>query len=176
VLADHYNEKAIDFIFMHCEWSDAFVIRWDLAQAAKREYLAGRYDSGVPMQLMLLDGFVNDIAQMGFFTDRTDLTAWDSIAAHDSGLKRLAEIFGTKRTKTTKDSITIPYRNGILHGRDLGYANKTVAAKCWAALSAISDWAAALRDGRKQPKPKPPHPLLLRRLVKCGRRSSVRGI
>jgi len=54
--------------------------------------------------------------------------------------------------------MTIPYRNGILHGRDLGYANKIVAAKCWATLFAVGDWARALQEGRKYPRPPAPEP------------------
>jgi hypothetical protein len=48
------------------------------------------------------------------------------------------------------------YRHGILHGRDINYANKTVAAKCWAALFALNDWARAVKDGKKNPPPDEP--------------------
>jgi hypothetical protein len=161
LLTEHYDEKALDFVILRCRWSEAFRVRWDLAQAAKSDYLEGRYYSAVPLVLMLIDGFVNDIEQTGFFTDRTDLTAWDSIAAHSSGLTKLSEIFGASRTKTTTDPISLPYRNGILHGRDLGYGNRLVAAKTWAALSAVADWATAVRNGKKQPKEKAPTPSLL---------------
>ena len=46
----------------------------------------------------------------------------------------------------------MPYRNGILHGRDLGYANKTVAVKSWNILFALCDWAKDLKSekSRKQ--------------------------
>ena len=33
-------------------------------------------------------------------------------------------------------------------------SNKVVAAKCWAALFAARDWAGALDEGKKEPKPK----------------------
>lgn len=36
------------------------------------------------------------------------------------------------RNKTTTEDLTLPLRHGILHGRDLGYSNQMVAAKCWA--------------------------------------------
>ncbi len=48
---------------------------------------------------------------------------------------------GASRVKTTTEPIAIPYRHGILHGTDLGYDNKMVAAKSWAALFAARDWA-----------------------------------
>ncbi len=34
----------------------------------------------------------------------------------------------------------MPYRNGILHGMDLGYDNPVVTAKCWCFLFVIRDW------------------------------------
>src|SRR5690606_12479395 len=73
------------------------------------------------------------------------------IAGHSSGLNVLKDIFTVGRNKTSKEKISIPYRNGILHGRDLGYANKKVAAKAWAAMFAIRDWAVALRKNGNQP-------------------------
>jgi hypothetical protein len=157
MLISHYDAKTIDFVIFRCKWIDAFQVRWELSQRAKEDYLSERYYAAIPLILILIDGFVNDVAQTGFFTDRTDVTAWDSIAGHSTGLKKLSEIFNASRTKTTTEALVLPYRHGILHGRDLGYANKIVAAKCWAALSAIADWAAACRRN-KNPTPKSSKP------------------
>ena len=41
---------------------------------------------------------------------------------------------------TRAEEIQIPYRHGIVHGMDLGYNNKYVAAKCWVA-ALPRDWA-----------------------------------
>lgn len=153
ILADHYNETALNFIIKRCNLSDAFRPRWELAQIAKAEYLERRFYCAIPLTLMLIDGFVNEIQRTGFFTPRTDLTARDSITGHSSGLKKLSALFGRDRTKTTTEPLTIPYRHGILHGWDLGYANQMVAAKAWACLAAIADWASDLRTGNKQPQP-----------------------
>ena len=103
----------------------------------------------------MIDGLVNDVSKhVGFFAENVDLTAWDCIAAHETGLQTLASLLTKGRNKTNEDSITIPYRNGILHGRELAFDNKIVAAKCWAALFAVRDWAKALDDGKKEPKVK----------------------
>jgi hypothetical protein len=104
--------------------------------------------------LALLDGFVNDLGERGFFADGVNLSAWDSIAAHDSGLAQLARIFQQGRRKTRAEQITVPYRHGILHGMDLGYDNQIVAAKCWAALFTAGDWAWKIERGQKEaPRP-----------------------
>jgi hypothetical protein len=153
LLAEYYNDKTLQWSLLQLWGIEQFRPREVLAQFAKDDYLAGRYHACIPNVLMIIDGLVNDIAQTGFFADGTNLTAWDSIAAHSSGLQVIAKIFSTNRTKTTVEPISIPYRNGILHGRDLGYANKIVAAKCWATLFAIGDWARALQEGKKYPRP-----------------------
>ena len=82
--------------------------------------------------------------------------AWDSISAHPKGLVKLKEVFGKTRMMTRSDEIRIPFRHGIVHGMDLGYNNKYVAAKCWATLFAVRDWIIkAARDELKPPELKP---------------------
>ncbi|MEH2359437.1 hypothetical protein [Nostoc sp.] len=153
LLTDYYNEQTLQWLLMTMLGVKEFRNREEFAKLAKEDYLAERYYACVPILLMLIDGLVNDIEQTGFFAEGTDLTAWDSIAAHSSGLQELSKLFRENRKKTSIEKITIPYRNGILHGRDLGYANKIVAAKCWAALFAIKDWAIAISKGNKNPPP-----------------------
>ena len=77
----------------------------------------------------------------GFFAEEVDLQAWDSIAAYSKGLNVLVSIFQKGRKTTRIKPIFLPYRHGIIHGMDLGYDNKVVAAKTWAALFATRDWA-----------------------------------
>jgi hypothetical protein len=52
------------------------------------------------------------------------------------------QVMSETRNTTTTDPIRIPFRHGILHGTDLGYNNKIVAAKAFAALLAVGDYAA----------------------------------
>ncbi|CAF3738370.1 unnamed protein product [Rotaria sp. Silwood1] len=99
---------------------------------------------------MMIDGATTDINQSrgfsnGFFSSNVDVTAWDSLAGHESGLLKLTELFNKGRVKTNENKITIPYRNGILHGKELNYDNKIVAAKLWALLFAVRDWGVSLR-------------------------------
>lgn len=154
-LADSYDEETLKWGIFRFNGNRDFRKRIRLADLAREDYLAGRYHACIPLLLSLLDGLVNDVSNhVGFFAENVDLTAWDCIAAHESGLQTLASILTKGRNKTNEDAITIPYRNGILHGRELTFDNKVVAAKCWAALFAARDWAGALDDGKKEPKPK----------------------
>lgn len=156
-LINYYSSDKMKWLLHQLKGIEAFSNRYNFFLLAYEDTLAERYHAVVPVLLMMIDGAVNDIDKgKGFFADKTNLTAWDSIAAHSSGLTALKEVFSDGRHKTTKEEITLPYRHGILHGRDLGYANKTVTAKCWAALFAIKDWAYAVKQGKKIPPPPEP--------------------
>lgn len=154
-LADSYDEDALKFGIMRFIGNIEFSRRIRLANLAKEDYLERRYHACIPLLLSLIDGLVNDVSRsVGFFAESSDMTAWDSIAAHETGLQSLVALMTKNKNKTNEKTITIPYRNGILHGRELAFDNKIVAAKCWSTLFAVRDWAAALSDGKKTPKPK----------------------
>ena len=156
-LINYYSSDKIQWLIHQLKSVEVFSNRYNFFLLAYEDTLAERYHAVVPVLLMMIDGAVNDIDKgKGFFADKTNLTAWDSIAAHSTGLTALKEVFSDGRHKTTKEEITLPYRHGILHGRDLGYANKTVTAKCWAALFAIKDWAYSIKQGKKIPPPPEP--------------------
>ncbi|MBI5458998.1 zinc chelation protein SecC [Methanobacterium sp.] len=153
LLVEYYDEDNLKLQLIKLNGVPEFRIRMDLILNAKMDYLEGRYHACIPVVLMMMDGVVADIEQKGFFADGTDLEAWDSIAGHSSGLAMLKETLFKTRRKTTAEEIDIPYRNGILHGRDLGYANRKLAAKCWAALFSVNDMILSRRKKHEE-KPK----------------------
>ena len=155
VLADHYDEVFLKFLFYRISWRDVFDKRMRLIELAREDYLAERYHACIPLLLALIDGIVQDLSKhVGFFAEQSDVTAWDSIAGHESGLQFIAEIFKQTRKKTNEEPITIPFRNGILHGKELAFDNKIVAAKCWATLSAIRDWIHSVENPKEMKKEK----------------------
>jgi len=156
ILVNYYNQENMHWLLLRFMGVPQFRPRYELLQKACQDYLSERYHACVPVVLMMIDGVVNDIGQKGFFAEGTDLSAWDTIVGHESGLGMLAKILTKSRTKMTTETILIPYRNGILHGRDIGYDNKVVAAKAWAALFAVRDWAAAQNNGQKKDEEKKP--------------------
>jgi len=154
-LADSYDADCLECGIRWFNGSPEFRRRIRLAELAKQDYLAGRYHACIPLLLSLLDGLVNDVSKhVGFFAESTDVTAWDCIAGHESGLQELAALMTKGRNKTNEDPISVPYRHGILHGRELSFDNKLVAAKVWAALFSVRDWSVSIADGKKTPKPK----------------------
>jgi len=159
-LVNYYSPEKVKWHLMTMRAVRAFDTRMRLAEKGLEDYEAERYHACVPVILALTDGLVNDLHQQrkGFFAKDVDLEAWDSIAAHSKGLGKLTKVLREGRYKTTTDPITIPYRNGILHGRDIGYDNRMVAAKTWATLFAVQDWVIRVEQGLLEAQPEDPSP------------------
>jgi hypothetical protein len=158
ILVNAYTEQFLSYALMLMSSLNHFRDRSPLAALAKEDYFAGRYHACVPVVLMLIDGLATDVAESNesFFSERADLTAWDSVEGHPTALPALKNVMCTPRQKRRTESLRVPHRHGILHGRDLGFANQLVAAKCWGTLFALGEWARKVEDGkRREPTPEP---------------------
>lgn len=141
VLVDYYKSDVKDRIQWIRNSSDVFMKRAELIGLFFEDHFAERYHASVPLALIIIDGAVNDFTKSkGFFAEGTSVDAWDCLVGCDNGLTKLKDIFNQNRTKTNTEPIYLPYRNGILHGRDLNYANEYVSCKCVALMFAVSDW------------------------------------
>jgi len=158
-LTNYYDNDTIRHKIQRMKDVKAFRPRWHLAQKALFDYNEGRYYACVPVVLAILDGTINEAhlkgrsSRKGFHSKDADLEAWNSLSAHRKGLKKLARIIGKDRYETNTERITIPYRHGILHGLDLNYDYQIVAAKAWAALFSVRDWAKKAEQGLLDPQP-----------------------
>jgi hypothetical protein len=162
VIVDYFTPATVRLWLNQMKAVQAFQPRFRLAQLALQDYEEERYHACIPVVLALMDGLINELNNgRGFFSDTTELEAWDSISAHKRGLVELGNIFRKGRNKTRTEQITVPYRNGILHGTDLGYDNKIVAAKTWAALFAVRDWAIKAEGNKLEEPPPKPNPSIL---------------
>ncbi|MEM5570026.1 hypothetical protein [Aliarcobacter butzleri] len=140
-LANSINEEYLNRLFLTIRWRQIFDKRMRLFELVKVDYLEERYHACIPLLLSLIDGLVDELTKhVGIFSENVDVTAFDSLSGHETGLQSISKILRSPRKKVNEDSITIPYRNGILHGKELSFDNKIVAAKCWHLLSAIVDW------------------------------------
>lgn len=157
-LVDHYDGDTVEMHLSRMIAVQAFRPRMGLALKALMDYREGRCHACVPVVLALLDGMINDLGPRGFFAEGVNLEAWDSIAAHSSGLAQLAKVLGAKRDNRTTDPIDIPYRHGVLHGMDLGYDNRIAAVKAWTALFAAREWALKAERGELNAPPRKPKP------------------
>ena len=154
-LADTYDKDTIRIGLMSFSGQKHFKKRLRLLKLAEVDYLEGRYHACVPLLLSLLDGVVDDTSgHVGFFAKGSNLEIRDSIAAHETGLTVLAKIMTKSAKKTNESPSSIPYRHGILHGKELAFDNKIVAAKCWAAFFAVRYWAESYEKLKNEPEVK----------------------
>ncbi|SMP49114.1 hypothetical protein SAMN06295888_10580 [Desulfonatronum zhilinae] len=139
--ADYYDAERMRYELLWLNHTETTRKRIPLIEKAYLDYQENRYHATIPIILMMIDGVVNDVVGKGFHSDKEDIDAWNSITTIDNGLGVIHNVFRKGRFKTREDEIEEPYRNGILHGLDLGYANHKVALKCWHYLFVIRDWA-----------------------------------
>lgn len=137
----------IDLFFSHLNSAKEFEQRRATLENAKELYLQSNHSATIPLLLIALDGISNDITNLGLFAQNSNLTVWDSISQYDDAFTYLQKNFLTKsRTKTNLEEIYLPYRNGILHGRDVNFANSHVSAKCWNILFTLRTWYRDKKD------------------------------
>lgn len=152
-LVEYYNPETVQWNLRRMKDIEDFRPRMTLAQKALADYREGRYHACVPVVLALMDGMVNELylkakgKRHGLSADGVNFDAWDSVSAHSKGLGQLIPILMKGRNKTIMQQIDMPYRHGIMHGMDLGYDNKIVAAKTWATLFSLRDWAIKVEKG-----------------------------
>ncbi len=108
----------------------------------------------VPLVLMLVDGFgVSVTGTKSMFADLDTLDelfqSSESVAGHPSALKALLVHLRRGQRGYSESMLTMPLRNGILHGTRLNYANPVTAAKAMNLLAAVVEWA---RDVAPEPK------------------------
>lgn len=130
---DHFSARYIRLMRL-----PNYELRKDIIEKAHSHFLQEDYISCIPLILMMADGAANDVLPKGIFADGTDITIWNHIGTL-YGIEEYIKSFTPSRKTTRDDAITIPYRNGILHGRDTGYGTEKVALKAWALLFNLCD-------------------------------------
>ena len=135
-----------DYFSLHCHRMNVLYVwgknRDRLLRLAYKDHKQGRYHASIPVVLALIDGLSFDTSKATFYNNKKNsLIIENSVAAHESGLNRLSESMNKNRSKTQNNPLDFPYRNGILHGRELAYDNKLVSTKCFYILLAMRSWA-----------------------------------
>lgn len=160
LLLEYYaDDNRIKYLLTRLKNRTGFTKKFKLLQKAYTDYKSGRFHSCIPIFLMIIDGVVDEVTKSnkGFFASEFDPNLWNSIVGHESGLAKIAKIYAKTRKRVNTEPITLPYRNGILHGKDINYDNDLVAAKCLATIFAVGDWVEQYESG-KHIKPEPPKP------------------
>jgi len=152
ILLDHYGADQVAerlFFFNHVA---ELRVRRKFINFALAEHREGRHYSAIPLLLMVIDGAMNDALGKGFHASDITLDVWDSPMVADGAIYKIKEIFQKGRKKTRIEPIDIPYRNGILHGLDLGYDQPIVTAKSWCFLFVVRDWLVSKKSEAERRK------------------------
>ena len=140
VLLKYYQPEKLKYELIRLKAVPEIISRYKFIDYAFNDYKNEKYYSVIPLLLMVIDGSIYDVIGKGFHAEKAELDVWDSITNANEGMDKIRDIFKKGRRKTTQEIIDLPYRNGILHGIDLGYDSYKVAAKCWHFLFIIRDW------------------------------------
>lgn len=154
LLCSDFEGDNLDFLSMRLRGSDYFFKRENILNEAFALTKEKRYLAAIPLILLVADGAGQDIFGLSIFREGLDLSEMNAIAGHSEGLQSLTATFARRRQAFNDDEITIPYRNGILHGRDNNYGNRLVVSKAWSYLSCVRDIVRA-REDRLSAKPEP---------------------
>lgn len=152
-LVEYYRTDIENSLWILKNNSSEFAVRYELLKKAFQDHKEERYHSSVVIFLIIIDGVINDFAKgKGFFSKGVEFNVWDSLVGETDTLNKLKSIYNTGRKKTNTEPIYLPYRNGILHGRDVNYANKYVSSKCLALIFAVHDYIKSKRseESRKE--------------------------
>ena len=148
LLASAFDGDRLNFVIMQMCRLDEFRGRGAQLREASALTKEGRYLAATPLLLIIADGVGADAFGKSIFADGVNLEELNSFAGQPDALPELIrKICGTRR-KTSSSDIRFPYRNGIIHGRDLGYGNRLVNAKCWSLLGNIVDVIRARKAGQ----------------------------
>ena len=104
-LVDHFSPEWVEKRLNWLKYVKGFEQRFELAKLALDDYKAGRFYASILVTMSLIDGWVCELNIIdfhchGFFSEKSKLVAWDSIAAHPKGLMRLQEVLGKTRMMT----------------------------------------------------------------------------
>ena len=165
LLATDFEGENLEFKIFALRQLKEFRERWYQLQEAliltqKEQYLAA-----APLLLIIADGVGSDAFRKSIFAEGTNLEELNSFSGQPDALPKHIRKMSRTRQKTTTEEITFPYRNGILHGRDLGYGNRIVNAKCWSLLMNIAD---VIRSREATPTPEPSFRELLEGIARSG--------
>ena len=139
LLAADYEGDRLQFVVKRLCQTQGFKMRKAQLQEVLTLTHEARYLATAPLLLIVADGVGEDVFQKSIFSEGVNLEELHSLAGHPDALPKLVYQMCRTRRKTTEEYVSFPYRNGILHGRDLGYGNRLITAKCWSFLSNIAD-------------------------------------
>lgn len=139
LLADYFCNTVANIINLSASPQSLLGSHAEMIHHAYKLTQEGDYLAAIPLLLMVIDGISNNVFVSGIFSDKSKSKAiapnHDYIMAFEKVRRRL----NRPRKNINTNKISLPFRHGIIHGKDTNYATKTNAGKCWNFLGATLD-------------------------------------
>ncbi len=139
-LVSHYLSADALQLFEYSFRRQGYVAWRDMLVHALSRLRGQDFMSAVPLLLMVTDGICQHHLQKSAFGGAADQEVFDSLTTALNSLSHALSLAGRTRRKLSTEALTTPYRNGILHGRDVNFGHAIVAAKAVNLLRAMLDY------------------------------------
>lgn len=150
---EKYHSETLEFFLKRFWVLPLIKDRQRLIALAFEDHKAGRYHASIPIILTQIDGVCFDLVGKSFYETgkkkTRHLLAVETIVGDPSDLAQLATLLNERRPKTTNNPTDLPYRNGVLHGRDLGYATRRNSIKAFVYLVVLRTWMQKVERGEQ---------------------------
>lgn len=165
-LEEYYNGDT-DFMFMrffaelqqNARIKEAFKRRQLIEKARDYHKDGDKYEASVLILATQIDGIVQDMTGRSFYESKDKnlkhLQAYETFAGDPSALPELAKVMSSVRRASSGEDIDVLYRQGVLHGRDLGYDNRRVSTQAFATLLSLTELMEAIRKDVQYRVPEP---------------------
>ncbi len=126
-----------------------FKERERLIKLAYNDHKNKRFHASIPLILSQIDGVMFDYVGHSFYLKNKNLDKLrytSPITKVEANLTPIAKKMNESRKKTNNTPLSFPYRNGILHGRDINFDNELVSTKCFFSLFALRPLALFIQN------------------------------
>ncbi|MCI0618075.1 hypothetical protein L0244_34300, partial [bacterium] len=150
---EEYHNDTLEFFLKRFWVLPLIKPRRQLIALAFEDHNAKRYHASISVILAQIDGICYDLVKKSFYETSKKKTrhlqAIETIAGDPSGLAQLATLLSSSYTMTKNNPTNLPYRHGILHGRDLGFATSRNSTKAFVYLLALRTWMHKVERGEQ---------------------------
>lgn len=118
--------------------------RHELLKLAVADHRAGRYHASVPVVLAQAEGIVRDVTGSSPYQQASRLNDEVSRGGHPDILQPIFQASGRPMKRTVIEDVGVfPSRQGILHGRALGYDTRRNSTKALVAIAELATFCQA---------------------------------
>lgn len=139
LLADYFCNTVANIMNLSASPQSLLGSHADMIHHAYKLTQEGDYLAAVPLLQIITDGISNNVFVSGIFSDKNKSKAIAPNHDYIMAFEKVRRLLNRPRKNINTNKISLPFRHGIIHGKDTNYATKTNAGKCWNFLGATLD-------------------------------------